>query len=166
MIHISVWVSTLFQTPHVTMYSILSGAGGGWFPLEKGSLYPQSGKALLQGAQGGESCIDAQDLFGWELSGGFGGGGGGCSSGGGGGGYTGGNVTQSTNQEHNGQGGSSYISPRGSNNVSEPSKYTVRENSTQTVHENSTQTVHEYSTQTVERDTCRKKQFSKTLKKC
>lgn len=58
-----------------------SGGGGGWKGMTQGKT---SGKSLLEGAVGGDSCVkDGNNV------GGFGGGGGGCISGGGGGGYAG-----------------------------------------------------------------------------
>ena len=59
---------------------ILAGAGGGW---STNASYAQSGRGLLFGAEGGDSCTE------WQVHGGFGGGGGGCSAGGGGGGFRG-----------------------------------------------------------------------------
>ena len=86
------------------------GGGGGW---RGNDSFQQGGKSILDGALGGRPCPESQDTFGWEIGGGFGGGGGACTAGGGGGGYTGGNVSQSNDMSHNGQGGSSYISEIG-----------------------------------------------------
>jgi hypothetical protein len=114
------------------------GAGGGWAPFASGNIIGQEGRALLEGGIGGETCPQAKAL-GWDINGGFGGGGGGCTAGGGGGGYSGkitlpethaghyskcdgyhfamyfagGNASLANDIKHNGQGGSSYISPDG-----------------------------------------------------
>ncbi|KAK2191827.1 hypothetical protein NP493_44g04010 [Ridgeia piscesae] len=95
----------------------VSGAGGG---LRGGTNQSQAGQALELGGIGGKPCPKARDPYSWEISGGFGGGGGACMAGGGGGGYTGGNVSQTDNREHNGQGGSSYIGPDGIDPIFEP----------------------------------------------
>ena len=79
--------------------------------------------SLLQGGTGGAACRSANKKFNWEINGGFGGGGGGCRAGGGGGGYTGGNVSVTDSEEHNGQGGSSYISDLGRDSHFEPGAY-------------------------------------------
>ncbi|XP_071378728.1 ALK tyrosine kinase receptor [Centroberyx affinis] len=81
-----------------------AGGGGGWndsVPVSQG------GRPLVLGGQGGQAC----QKF-WQTRGGFGGGGGGCMSGGGGGGYRGGN-SSADNPKHNGQDGSTFISPEG-----------------------------------------------------
>nr|KAF6307558.1 ALK receptor tyrosine kinase [Myotis myotis] len=91
-------------------YSGAAGGGGGW--NDNTSLL-WSGKSLLEGATGGQSCPQAMKKWGWETRGGFGGGGGGCSSGGGGGGYIGGNAASDNDPEMDGEDGVSFISPLG-----------------------------------------------------
>ena len=97
----------------------LSGSGGGW---EGGTNKSKEGHTLLQGAVGGQPCREALETYQWQVYGGFGGGGGGCTAGGGGGGYSGGNVSITDDPGHNGQGGSSYISPMAIKPVFEPGR--------------------------------------------
>ena len=98
-----------------------TGGGGGWSSIEP--VTGPGGLSLLEGGTGGRACTAAERAFNWELSGGFGGGGGGCRAGGGGGGYTGGNVSVTDNEEHNGQGGSSFISELGRDAHYVPGRY-------------------------------------------
>ncbi|KAJ1157851.1 hypothetical protein NDU88_010548 [Pleurodeles waltl] len=99
-----------FSIPGVNGRSGAAGGGGGW---KDNTSFPWSGKSLLEGATGGESCPQAMKKWGWETRGGFGGGGGGCSSGGGGGGYIGGNAADDNDPEADGRDGVSFISPLG-----------------------------------------------------
>lgn len=70
----------------VLSLSDCEGGGGGW---QDETLFPQTGKSLLEGGEGGQACPQALAKLQWATSGGFGGGGGACTSGGGGGGYRG-----------------------------------------------------------------------------
>lgn len=70
------------------------GAGGGWSESNATTL-PVTGKAIMTGAQGGQSC-GRDDEFYSHGTGGFGGGGGGCTTGGGGGGFAGKNHSKSS----------------------------------------------------------------------
>ncbi|KAM9354884.1 ALK tyrosine kinase receptor [Pholidichthys leucotaenia] len=82
-----------------------AGGGGGWndsVPVSQG------GRPLVLGGQGGQAC----QKF-WQTRGGFGGGGGSCMSGGGGGGYRGGNTSIEDNPIHDGDDGTSFLSPDG-----------------------------------------------------
>ncbi|XP_069464754.1 ALK tyrosine kinase receptor [Ambystoma mexicanum] len=99
-----------FSFPGVNGRSGAAGGGGGW---KDNTSFPWSGKSLLEGATGGESCPQAMKKWGWETRGGFGGGGGGCSSGGAGGGYIGGNAADDNDPEADGRDGVSFISPLG-----------------------------------------------------
>ncbi|KAM3842130.1 ALK tyrosine kinase receptor-like, partial [Diretmus argenteus] len=81
-----------------------AGGGGGW---NDSAPVSQGGRPLVLGGQGGQPCHKF-----WQTRGGFGGGGGGCMSGAGGGGYRGGN-TSVDNPKHDGEDGSSFISPEG-----------------------------------------------------
>ncbi|XP_039642946.1 leukocyte tyrosine kinase receptor isoform X2 [Perca fluviatilis] len=82
-----------------------AGGGGGWndsLPVSQG------GRPLVLGGQGGQACHKF-----WQTRGGFGGGGGGCISGGAGGGYRGGNTSIDNNAKHDGDDGTSFLSPEG-----------------------------------------------------
>ncbi|XP_029972923.1 ALK tyrosine kinase receptor isoform X2 [Salarias fasciatus] len=82
-----------------------AGGGGGWNDTAPNS---QGGRPAVLGGQGGQAC----QKF-WQTRGGFGGGGGGCMSGGGGGGYRGGNTSIDNNPKHDGDDGTSFLSPEG-----------------------------------------------------
>ncbi|XP_076604688.1 ALK tyrosine kinase receptor isoform X1 [Chaetodon auriga] len=82
-----------------------AGGGGGW---NDSAPVSQGGRPLVLGGQGGQAC----QKF-WQTHGGFGGGGGGCMSGGGGGGYRGGNTSIDNNPKHDGDDGTSFLSPEG-----------------------------------------------------
>nr|XP_046269410.1 leukocyte tyrosine kinase receptor [Scatophagus argus] len=83
--------------------SYAAGGGGGW---NDSAPISQGGRPLVLGGQGGQAC----QKF-WQTRGGFGGGGGGCMSGGGGGGYRGGNTSRDDNPKHDGDDGTSFLSP-------------------------------------------------------
>ncbi|KAH0620623.1 hypothetical protein JD844_021276 [Phrynosoma platyrhinos] len=87
-----------------------AGGGGGW---EDVTQFPQAGKSLLEGGEGGKACQQALVKLQWATSGGFGGGGGACTSGGGGGGYKGGHASETDDITANGQHGVSFVNPVG-----------------------------------------------------
>uniref|UniRef100_A0A8C3HID5 Tyrosine-protein kinase receptor n=1 Tax=Chrysemys picta bellii TaxID=8478 RepID=A0A8C3HID5_CHRPI len=87
-----------------------AGGGGGW---EDTTLFPQTGKSLLEGGEGGQACPQSLAKLQWATSGGFGGGGGACTSGGGGGGYKGGHVSDVDDITADGQDGVSFVNPAG-----------------------------------------------------
>uniref|UniRef100_A0A8C0GEF8 receptor protein-tyrosine kinase n=1 Tax=Chelonoidis abingdonii TaxID=106734 RepID=A0A8C0GEF8_CHEAB len=87
-----------------------AGGGGGW---KDTTLFPQSGKSLLEGGEGGQACPQSLAKLQWATSGGFGGGGGACTSGGGGGGYKGGHVSDVDDITADGQYGVSFVNPAG-----------------------------------------------------
>nr|XP_033793852.1 ALK tyrosine kinase receptor isoform X2 [Geotrypetes seraphini] len=99
-----------FSVPGLNGKSGAAGGGGGW---RDNTSYQWSGKSLLEGSIGGESCPQAMKKWGWETRGGFGGGGGGCSSGGGGGGYIGGSAAENNDPEMDGRDGVSFLSQAG-----------------------------------------------------
>ncbi|TRY55390.1 hypothetical protein DNTS_034410, partial [Danionella cerebrum] len=87
-----------------------SGGGGGW---SDSSSLPWAGKSLVEGGQGGSSCLEALSVLGWATFGGFGGGGGACTAGGGGGGYRGGDAPLIDGITADGQDGISFVHPTG-----------------------------------------------------
>ncbi|XP_065259719.1 leukocyte tyrosine kinase receptor [Emys orbicularis] len=87
-----------------------AGGGGGW---EDTTLFPQTGRSLLEGGEGGQACPQSLAKLQWATSGGFGGGGGACTSGGGGGGYKGGHVSDVDDITTDGQDGVSFVNPAG-----------------------------------------------------
>uniref|UniRef100_A0A452HUB0 Tyrosine-protein kinase receptor n=1 Tax=Gopherus agassizii TaxID=38772 RepID=A0A452HUB0_9SAUR len=87
-----------------------AGGGGGW---KDTTLFPQTGKSLLEGGEGGQACPQSLAKLQWATSGGFGGGGGACTSGGGGGGYKGGHVSDVDDITADGQYGVSFVNPAG-----------------------------------------------------
>ncbi|XP_061094949.1 tyrosine-protein kinase receptor [Conger conger] len=90
--------------------TVMAGGGGGWSDR---SSTPWAGKSLLEGADGGSSCPQAQSRLGWSTYGGFGGGGGACTAGGGGGGYRGGDTADTDDLTADGQAGISFVHPMG-----------------------------------------------------
>ncbi|XP_067414052.1 leukocyte tyrosine kinase receptor [Emydura macquarii macquarii] len=96
--------------PGVSGRTGAAGGGGGW---EDTTLFPQAGKSLLEGGEGGQACLQSLDKLQWATSGGFGGGGGACTSGGGGGGYRGGHVSDIDDITADGQDGVSFVNPIG-----------------------------------------------------
>uniref|UniRef100_K7G957 Tyrosine-protein kinase receptor n=1 Tax=Pelodiscus sinensis TaxID=13735 RepID=K7G957_PELSI len=87
-----------------------AGGGGGWTDT---TLFPQAGRSLQEGGQGGQACPQSLAKLQWATSGGFGGGGGACTSGGGGGGYRGGHVADVDDITADGQDGVSFVNPVG-----------------------------------------------------
>ncbi|XP_054714385.1 leukocyte tyrosine kinase receptor-like [Uloborus diversus] len=84
-----------------------AGGGGGWDDRSPDAA--TAGRSLLEGSLGGVVC---EQVHVWKTDGGFGGGGGACGSGGGGGGYRGGDAWDDWNDTlHNGQGGTSFLTP-------------------------------------------------------
>ncbi|XP_068110390.1 leukocyte tyrosine kinase receptor isoform X2 [Hyperolius riggenbachi] len=98
------------EVPGLNGHSGAAGGGGGWSDT---TLLPWSGKSLLEGAEGGQSCYQAKSSLQWDTHGGFGGGGGPCTSGGGGGGYQGGHTSQLDDVSADGQDGVSFINSFG-----------------------------------------------------
>ncbi|XP_056151361.1 tyrosine-protein kinase receptor [Lampris incognitus] len=88
-----------------------AGGGGGW--KDSPSPYQRAGKSLLEGADGGSSCLLALSKLSWATFGGFGGGGGACTAGGGGGGYRGGDAALTDDITADGQDGISFVHPMG-----------------------------------------------------